>query len=59
MSEPNAEYVCARCGEEIFQRSPDQPWLTVWKVSVDSTQCPDWDAGVVINNGHIPVEVQS
>lgn len=49
--------ICARCGEELFQRE-DERWMTVWKVSVDGTQCPDFDAGVVINDGLILAETQ-
>jgi hypothetical protein len=50
---------CGRCGQELFQSEADKAagrWNTVYRDAVDPYQCPDFDAGIVINDGHYPAE---
>lgn len=51
--------VCANCGQAIFQTAADRAagrWNTVYRNSVDTYQCPRVDEGIVVNDGHEPVE---
>lgn len=54
--------VCGRCGAEMFydpaRAGTDRPeWRPVERISTDPDQCPDLEAGVMLNDGHHPVTV--
>jgi len=52
------EIRCARCGAEMYADEAGR-WRTVYRDTVDPDQCPDVEAGVMVNDGHTPIAIVS